>query len=136
MSHGGWWPDRVCRLFRNGKARFSDDQVHERLIVNGPVALLNESFLHYTYDSYEQALEKLNRYSTLGAQMALERGRTATPSSALVRGLWAFFRTYILRRGFLDGRAGLALALYIGHGTYYRYLKLWKLGFDRSQSDP
>lgn len=136
MRHGGWWPDRVSRLFRNGAARFSDDRVHERLIVDGPIARLNEPLLHYTYDSYEQALEKLNRYSTLGAEMAFERGRKATPSSALARGAWAFFRTYILKRGFLDGRAGLALALYVGHGTYYRYLKLWKLGLDRSRSDP
>lgn len=136
MRHGGWWPDRVTRLFRNGTARFSDDQVHERLIVDGPVATLNEPFLHYTYDSYEQALDKLNRYSSLGAEMAFSRGRRSTPGKALARGFWAFIRTYILRGGFLDGRSGLALALYVGHGTYYRYLKLWKLAGDPSRSDP
>jgi hypothetical protein len=56
------------------------------------------------------------------------RGRRATPLTAVLRGAWAFFRTYVLQRGFLDGRAGLMLASYNAHGTYYRYLKLWLLG--------
>jgi len=133
MRHGSWWPDHVTRLFRRGAAKFSDDLVHERLLVDGHAETLNAPLLHYTYDSYEQALDKLNRYSTLGAQMAQARGKRSTPAKALLRGVWAFLRTYLLRRGILDGRAGLALALYNAHGTYYRYLKLWKLGTGRSQ---
>ena len=128
MRHGGWWPDYVTRLFRAGRARFSDDRVHERLIVDGTIARLRAPLLHYTYDTLEQALDKLNRYSTLGAEQAHARGRRATPLTAVLRGAWAFFRTYVLQRGFLDGRAGLMLASYNAHGTYYRYLKLWLLG--------
>lgn len=128
MRHGGWWPDHVVRVFRRGRARFSDDVVHERLIVDGGLRRLGEPLLHYTYDTLEQALAKLDRYSTLGAQQAFARGRRATPLTALARGCWAFLRTYLLRRGFLDGNAGLMLALYNAHGTYYRYLKLWLLG--------
>lgn len=127
MRHGGWWPDRVTRVFRRGRARYSDDLVHERLIVDGAVHEIAEPLLHYTYDSFEQALAKLDRYSTAGAQMAHARGKRATPLTALLRGGWAFFRTYVLRLGVLDGWAGLMLALYNGHGTYYRYLKLWLL---------
>jgi len=124
MRHGGWWPDHVTRLFRRDSARFSDDVVHEKLIVDGPVARLTEPLLHYTYDTLEQALAKMDRYSTLGAQQAFARGKRATLSSAVLRGLWAFLRTYVLRLGVLDGSAGLMLALYNAHGTYYRYLKL------------
>jgi glycosyltransferase involved in cell wall biosynthesis len=131
IRHGGWWPDRVTRLFRRGRARFSDDMVHERLLVDGPMARLSEPLLHYTYDTLEQALAKMDRYSTLGAQQAYARGRRATPLSALARGAWAFFRTYLLRLGLLDGGAGLMLASYNAHGTYYRYLKLWLLCRDR-----
>jgi hypothetical protein len=47
--------------------------------------------------------------------------------TALLRGAWAFFRAYILRRGFLDGSAGFAQAVAHGEGTYYRYLKLAQL---------
>lgn len=130
IRHSGWWPDRVTRIVRRGNGRFSDDLVHEHLIVDGPVAELHEPLLHYTYDSFEQALDKLNRYSTLGARSAFDRGRRAGLATAVLRGAWAFLRTWLLRRGFLDGRAGFALALYNAHGTYYRYLKLWKLTRD------
>jgi glycosyltransferase involved in cell wall biosynthesis len=127
LRHGGWWPDYVTRLFRAGAARFSDDRVHERLIVEGTVARLRAPLLHYTYDTLEQALDKLNRYSTLGAEQAYARGRRARFALAPLRGAWAFLRSYVLQLGFLDGRAGLMLAYYNAHGTYYRYLKLWLL---------
>lgn len=124
MRHGGWWPDHVTRLFRLGAARFSNDAVHEHLIVDGAVSRLNAHLLHYTYDSLEQALEKMNRYSTLGAQQAFKLGKRATLPSAVLRGAWAFVRTYLLRRGFLDGAAGYQLARYNAQTTYYKYLKL------------
>ena len=128
MRHGGWWPDHVTRLFRRGTARFSDDVVHERLIVDGETKLLKSHLLHHTYDTLDQAIEKMNRYSTLGAEQAFRRGKRASLWSAWLRGGWSFFRTYVLRRGFLDGAAGYALARYNGQGTYYKYLKLWLLG--------
>ena len=124
MRHGGWWPDRVTRLWPRGRARFSDDIVHERVIVDGPVGRLDAHLVHYTYDDLEQALEKANRYSTLGAQLAYKSGKRATLISAIARGAWAFVRGYILRRGFLDGAAGYQLARYNAQTTYYRYLKL------------
>jgi glycosyltransferase involved in cell wall biosynthesis len=128
IRHSGWWPDRVVRLFRRGAVRFSEDIVHERVLVDGPVQPLVAPLLHYTYDTLEQALAKLDRYSTLGAAAAHARGKRATPMTALLRGGWAFLRTYVLRLGVLDGRAGVVLALYTAQGTYYRYLKLWLLG--------
>ncbi|MCI0749103.1 MAG: glycosyltransferase family 2 protein [Nevskiales bacterium] len=128
VRHGGWWPDYVTRLFRRGQARFSDSRVHERLQVDGPVARLNVPLRHYSYDTLEQALEKMDRYSTLGARQAFEAGRRSTPLAAVLHGFWAFVRTYLVRLGFLDGWTGLVLARYNAHTTYYRYLKLWYLG--------
>ncbi len=127
IHHGGWWPDYVTRLFRRGAARFSDDVVHERLIVEGATQRLNEPLLHYTYDTMAQALEKQDRYSTLGAQKAFEQGKRATVFSAVTHGLWTFVRTYFLQLGLLDGRAGLMLANYNARTTCLRYLKLSRL---------
>ncbi|MGH8541186.1 MAG: glycosyltransferase family 2 protein [Stenotrophobium sp.] len=128
MRHGGWWPDHVTRLFRRNAASFSDDVVHERLIVEGRTGLLKNHLLHYTYDTLDQALEKMNRYSTLGAEQAFRRGKRASLLTAWLRGGWAFLRTYFLRAGFLDGTAGYVLARYNAQGTYYKYLKLRYLG--------
>ena len=127
IRHSGWSPDYVDRLFKRGTARFSDDLVHERLIPNGQVAKLENPMLHYSFMNYSQVLQKLDRYSTASAEQAFAKGKTSNPLKAVLHGAWAFFRTYILRAGFLDGPQGFALAVSNGQGTYYRYIKLWHL---------
>lgn len=127
MHHSGWYPDHVTRLFLRGKAHFSDDLVHERLLVEGSTAQLDGMLLHYAFDNLEEVLHKVNQYSSAGAQMMQRRGRRVTLTGAVLRGLWSFVRTYFLRAGFLDGREGFMLAVSNAEGTYYRYLKLMLL---------
>ena len=127
MRHSGWWPDRVTRLFRRGAARFSDDLVHERLLVEGTAGTLAEPLMHEAIRDLEQALAKMNAYSSAGARMQLARGRRASLAGAIWHGAWTFFRGYVLRAGFLDGRAGFMLAVSNAEGAYYRYLKLMLL---------
>jgi glycosyltransferase involved in cell wall biosynthesis len=136
MHHSGWYPDRVTRLFRRQTAQFSDDLVHERIVTSSAVGKLCSQLLHESYRSFEAVLDKANRYSSAGAQSLLNRGKTASLGTALGHGLWAFFRTYFLRLGFLDGRMGLVLAISIADATYYRYLKLWLLGRDSRKGPP
>jgi glycosyltransferase involved in cell wall biosynthesis len=131
MRHSGWHPDYVTRLFRRGRARFSDDLVHERLIVDGSVATLGSPLLHEAFTSAEEVLEKVNRYSSAGARMAAERGRRGSLAGAVLRGAWTFFRTYVLKAGFLDGREGFMLAVSNAEGTYYRHVKLMLLNEKR-----
>lgn len=127
MRHSGWYPDLIVRLFRRGAARFSDDLVHERLLVEGRIGQLDGELLHYAFDNAEEVLHKMDRYSTAGAQMLYQRGRNATLGGAVLRGLWSFVRTWVLRGGFLDGREGFMLAVSNAEGTYYRYIKLMLL---------
>ena len=127
IRHSGWSPDYVDRLFKRGTARFSDDLVHERLMPNGAVAKLENPMLHYSFMNYSQVLQKLDRYSTASAEQAFAQGKTSSPLKAVLHGVWAFIRTYIIRAGFLDGGQGFALAISNGQGTYYRYIKLWHL---------
>lgn len=128
MRHSGWWPDYVVRLFRRDAARFSADNTHERLIVNGPTGKLKQPLMHEAITSLEQMLDKMNAYSTNTALMYRQRGRRASLFTALLHGGWAFMRTYVLRLGFLDGREGFMLAVANAEGSYYRYLKLMLLG--------
>jgi glycosyltransferase involved in cell wall biosynthesis len=127
MRHSGWWPDYVVRLFRRGNARFSEDPTHERLIVNGATGKLRSPIMHEAITSLDQMLGKMNVYSTSSAETFHRRGRQASLLTALVHGSWAFFRTYVLRLGFLDGREGFMLAVANAEGSYYRYLKLMLL---------
>jgi hypothetical protein len=128
MRHSGWWPDPVLRLFRRGRARFSDDLVHERLIVDGTVGELSSLLMHESFVGLEEVLDKVNRYSSAGAQMMVADGRAGSLTSAVAHGAWTFVRTYVLKAGFMDGREGFMLAVSNAEGVYYRYLKAWLLG--------
>jgi glycosyltransferase involved in cell wall biosynthesis len=125
MRHSGWFPDYVLRLFRRGKARFSDDLVHERVICDGTVARLSEQLAHHSVIRLEDAISRVDRYSTAGAEMLVAAGRRVSFADGITHGIWSFFRAYVLRLGFLDGREGFLLAVANAEGTYYRYMKAW-----------
>ena len=125
MRHSGWYPDHVLRLFRRGTARFSDDAVHERVVCEGAIARLGAPLLHAPVARLEDALSRMDRYSTANAEMMIAAGRRVWFVTGIVRGLYAFFSTYVLRAGFLDGREGFLLAVANAEGTYYKYMKAW-----------
>lgn len=128
MRHSGWWPDPVIRLFRKGAARFSEDHVHDRLVVAGRIVQLKAVLRHEPMPTLEHVINKMNSYSTAGAQFQFKSGKRASLSKAIGHGAWAFVRTYFLKAGFLDGRAGFMLAVSNAEGAYYRYVKLMLLG--------
>jgi len=130
MRHSGWFPDRVLRLFRRGKARFSDDVVHERVICEQPVKRLKAPLLHFPVRRLEDAIRRMDTYSTLGAGQLVAAGKPASILQGVTHGAFAFLRTYVLRLGFLDGAAGFMLAVANAEGTYYRYVKAWLAGRD------
>lgn len=123
MRHSGWWPDYITRLVRKDRGRFSDDLVHERLIVDGKTERLSNPLLHDAFESLEDVIDTMNRYSTVGAEMMRRRGKNASLFTAVSHGLWSFLHTYFVRGGFMDGREGFMLAVSNAEGTYYRYVK-------------
>lgn len=135
INHAGWSPDYVTRLARRDAVRFSDDLVHERLLVNGRTGRLKTALLHYSFRDFSQVLHKIDMYSTLSARQRHARGQRGSVGKAVLHGLAAFIRTYIFKRGFLDGSHGLALAISNGEGSYYRYLKLWLMAQPHEADD-
>ena len=120
MRHGDWYPDRVTRLFRRDSGRFTDDQVHERVVVDGPTGRLAGHLLHETMPSLDDAIDKMNRYSRGRAIDKVRGGKRGGLGAALSHGVWAFLRSYVRRRGFLEGTLGFVLAMYIAEGSYSR----------------
>jgi hypothetical protein len=131
MRHSGWWPDYVTRLFRRAAARFSEDHMHDRLIVDGMTGRLTQPLLHEAITDVDQMIVKMNLYSSASAVMLERQGRRASLFTAILHGWWAFMRTYFLRLGLLDGREGFMLAVANAEGSYYRYLKLALLARDK-----
>ncbi len=124
LHHGDWGNDNVVRLFQRHKAEFSLDLVHEKVLVDGAIGKLQHPLYHKTFVSLEQIIDKMNSYSSLSAQAKHANGQRATLRKAIGRSIWTFFRGYVLKLGFLDGREGFMLAVSNAETTYYRYLKL------------
>jgi hypothetical protein len=131
MRHAGGASDYVLRLFRRGTARFTDDLVHERVVCNGTVSRLTETLDHHSVVRLEDAISRIDRYSTAGAEMIVASGRRVSFFSGIGHGLWTFLRVYVFKRGFLDGGEGFLQAVANAEGSYYRYMKAWQLSRKR-----
>jgi len=127
IRHSGWDTDYPKRLFNRKSGKFSDDMVHESVQVEGKMGIIEEPLLHFTYPTIESHIRKMNRYTTIAAEAMFAKGKKVSIFGALVRAKLKFLKMYIIRAGFLDGWAGLILALNSAYGVFLKYLKLWKL---------
>jgi len=127
IRYGDWRGEKHLRLFRREAGRFTDDKVHERLIVEGVVELLSCPVEHHSFADVDEVLDKVNRYSSAGAELKFARGKRSSMGKALSHAFWSFFKCYLLKAGFLDGRGVFLLAVSNAEGTFYRYVKLMYL---------
>jgi glycosyltransferase involved in cell wall biosynthesis len=129
IRHGGFWPDPKLRLFRKGSAHFEERLVHEDVKLTEEItSQLKHAILHHSYPTLADYIGHMNRYSSLGAEMAVAKGRRSFSAFNIVlRPLATFIYNYFFRLGFLDGREGLLLHLY--HAVYvsWKYAKAWEL---------
>lgn len=116
--------DAPIRLFKRSFAKFTDDVVHERVVVNGKISALKNSLQHFPFRDLTTLLNKANLYSTLGAEKLAKQNIKPTIFKAFSHGFWGFIRLYFLKLGFLDGWPGFIIALGNFEGTFYRYAKL------------
>ena len=129
IKHGGFWPDPKLRLFKRGLARFERRIVHEDAkLIDGISGRLKHSLRHHSYPTLTDYIDHMNRYSSLGAEMAVASGhRGFSLFDIVLRPIATFIYNYFFRLGFLDGREGLLLHLY--HAVYvsWKYAKAWEL---------
>jgi len=129
IEHGGYWPDPKLRLFRKGSGTFENRAVHEDIRVDGRTGRIRSgALIHHSYPTLSDYIEHMNRYSSLGAEMVVAKGKVRFSFANIVlRPLFTFFYNYFFRLGFLDGREGLLLHLY--HAVYvsWKYAKAWEL---------
>ncbi len=128
MKHGGFWPDPKLRLFRRDYGRFKERAVHETVKVEGPTAKLKYALIHHSYPALTDYIDHMNRYSSLGAEMAGAKGhRRFSVFNIVVRPVATFIYNYFFRLGFLDGYEGLLFHLYHAAYVSWKYAKAWEL---------
>lgn len=124
VRHSGWYPDYVLRLFKQGAGKFSESLVHESVLLTGRSGKMKNPLLHYSYLTSDDVERKVEHYSAAAAQQMFQSGKQSSRAGAVLRGGWAFVRTYFQRLGVLDGSAGLNIARMNARTTYLKYRKL------------
>ena len=126
ILHGDWYPDIKLRLFRKDLGRCGGEEPHDRTIVDGPVKRLKGHMYHHTYDNIADQLATLNKFSGITAEGWHQAGKPYRFQDLIFRPFFRFLRGYFLKRGFLDGHAGLVIAVTISYGVFLKYAKLWE----------
>jgi glycosyltransferase involved in cell wall biosynthesis len=126
IRHGHWYPDKQLRLVHKQYAQWTPSRIHERMVMQegADIAQLRGDLLHYSFEKPSELTEKTERYSTLSAEEYFRKGRKATIFNLVINPAWAFFSSYILNAGFLDGYFGYFIAKHIALNSYLKYKKL------------
>ncbi|MDE9554943.1 glycosyltransferase family 2 protein [Xenorhabdus bovienii] len=128
MKHSGWYPDKVIRLYYRERYQYNDNQVHESLNTQGAhIVTLKGDLRHLTCRNLMEFQQKQLNYARDWAKYRHEQGKTARYFSIFSHTLGAFFKTWLLRAGFLDGKQGLVLAMVNAQYTFNKYAALWEL---------
>jgi glycosyltransferase involved in cell wall biosynthesis len=123
ILHSGWYPDRKIRLYDRTKGQWVGDFVHESVHVEGRVGQLDSNILHFTCESLSEHVKTMERYTTLAAQEIAARQIQVPLWRVVMDPQWTFFKSYLLQRGFLDGREGLTIAYMAAFYTFLKYAK-------------
>jgi glycosyltransferase involved in cell wall biosynthesis len=129
IRHGSWYPDRKIRLFDRRVARWGGINPHDKIILQEdfPVNHLKGDILHYSYNTISEHAIQNNKLSSLAAESLFANGKKTSAINVFVRPAWAFFQSYIIRGGFLDGLFGFVIATQIAHMTFLKHIKLYLL---------
>jgi glycosyltransferase involved in cell wall biosynthesis len=125
IHHSGWYPDyRQPQLFRRGKMDYAvEDHVHEGYVLRGTLGRMKNPISQIPYRNLSEAIQKMDRYTTLTVAKGAGRKRVGGFFMALQRAKWAFFKAYILQLGILDGAAGFMIALLRFENSFYKHMK-------------
>ena len=106
ITHSGWYPGYVLRLFKRDSGKFNDRSVHEGINLNGSTGRLQNHLLHFTDRNIQHYFKKFNHYTTLAAEELQRNGKNFRRRDLFFRPPWFFLRMYVFKTGFLDGLPG------------------------------
>jgi glycosyltransferase involved in cell wall biosynthesis len=128
IRHGGWYPDWQLRFFNRQKGRWKEVIIHESVKVDGKIDKLRGDILHFSVENAAHHHRMIGeRYAPLAAEQMFTSGRETSPTRIVTAGLTAFFQTYFLKLGILDGLAGFCIARFAAHHAFLKHLLLWEL---------
>lgn len=127
IKHGGWYPNRLVRLFDRRNGSWQGDELHESWECKGPVGSLTNDLEHYSFRSLSDQVERNNQYSSLGATRLRKQGVRFSSFRLGVKSLSKFLETYFLKLGLLDGYPGLIISVSAAYSVFLKWSKLWEM---------
>ncbi len=127
-----WSEDKTVRLYNKNKTSFTNNKVHEKIITNGlRIENIDGPVKHFPYSTMTDFILKIDRYSTLFAEDNVGK-KSSSPLKAILNSKYSFIKTYIFKRGFLDGYAGFVIAFSHMATNFYKYMKLYEMNQELS----
>lgn len=129
IRHGGWYPDRKVRLFDRRKARWGGMNPHDKVVLEetATTSVLDGDLLHYSYYDRSDHLKQIDYFTGISAQAMFQQGRKPSMVRMVFGPIVRFVRDYFVKRGFLDGKAGLTIAALSAQAVYIKYAKLRRI---------
>jgi glycosyltransferase involved in cell wall biosynthesis len=136
IRHSDWYPDRKLRLFKKGSGEWKGINPHDTYTLkNGHKAgKLKGDLLHWIFRDYAEHTLKVEQFSTIAAKAYFNLGKKSSIWKIVYRPIWAFFKAYVLRLGFLDGLNGFVICVQTYNITFLKYIKLWELNKNSSKN--
>lgn len=125
IRHGGWYPDWQIRLYDRRRANWSEAQIHEKVQALA-IERFREPILHWVFKDLSDQVQTNNRYSTLGCETLLEKGRSFSIFNLIVKPIVKFIETYLWKRGYQDGLPGFIIAVGAAYSVFLKWAKLWE----------
>ena len=119
-----WYPDIKTRLFNRRTSRWGGTNPHDHIVTRGHnIVRLNGDIHHYSFDSISDHLQTIDRFTEIGADELIRKNKGFNILSPLTHATWVFIKLYVLKRGFLDGFAGLVVSVLSGTHVFVKYSK-------------
>lgn len=132
LNFSGWQTDKIFRLFNKSKCRYNEERmVHEKLIVNGEIAVLKNKIIHFSYTSFQDYKEKMYKYGVLKANEKLKKGQKPSLFLMVFHPVYTFLYQYLIRLGILDGAKGITICYLNAYSIFVRYKELDRITSSR-----
>lgn len=135
IKHGHWYPDRKLRLWDSRKGKWGGQNPHDTFILNPGTntARLAGQLLHYSINTFEEHLAQIRKFTDISSRAAFENGKRSNWLKMIFSPTLKFVKSYFMRLGFLDGKAGWMVARWSAYATYLKYRKLYRLQHGRQE---
>jgi hypothetical protein len=129
ILHAGWYPDTKLRLWKKSQGKWEGMDPHDRFVMKPACTTgwLRGNLLHYSFHHPADHRRKSNQFAAISARAYLEAGKRANRLSPWIHAVWKFFKTYLLKLGFLDGFSGWRIARESSRETFMKYRLLLQL---------